>query len=50
MRIRNLKNTDELITNSKYLLKDYKEFKDKFNNLFNNKEKEEKRNQHRLKC
>ena len=36
MRIRNLKNTDELINNSKYLLKDYKEFKCKFNNLFNN--------------
>ena len=36
MRIRNLKNTDELINNSKYLIKDSKEYKNKWNKLFNN--------------
>ena len=36
MRIRNLKNTDELISNSKYLITNYKEYKGKYNLLFNN--------------
>lgn len=36
MRIRNLKNTDELINNSKYLINNYKEYKGKYNKLFNN--------------
>lgn len=36
MRIRNLKNTDELISNSSYLLKEPKQYKSKWNKLFGN--------------
>ncbi len=36
MRIRNIKNADDIITNSKYVIKDYKEYKKKFNELFKN--------------
>ena len=36
MRIRNLKNTDELINNSIYLVNNPKEYKDKWNKLFDN--------------
>lgn len=36
MRIRNLKNSQELLDNCLYLIKDPKNYKGKFNNLFNN--------------
>jgi len=36
MRIRNLKNTDELIKDSLYLVKDYKDHKNSWQKLFNN--------------
>ena len=36
MRIRNLKNTDELIDNSKYLIDNPKEYKGSWNKLFQN--------------
>ena len=36
MRIRNLKNTDELINNSKYLIDNPREYKGNWNKLFNN--------------
>ena len=36
MRIRNLKNTQEIVENTTYLLNNPKEYKGKFNKLFNN--------------
>ena len=36
MRIRNVKNKDEIIDNSKYIIKDYKNYIGKWNKLFNN--------------
>ena len=36
MRIRNLKNTDELIKDSAYLVQDYKDYINKWKTLFNN--------------
>ena len=36
MRIRNLKNTDELINNSKYLINNPKDYINKWNDIFNN--------------
>ena len=36
MRIRNLKNTEEIIQNTKYLVNECKEYKGKWNKLFNN--------------
>ena len=36
MRIRNLKNTQEIVDNSTYLITNPKEYKGKFNELFNN--------------
>ena len=36
MRIRNLKNTDELVSNSSYLVKNPNDYKNKWNKLFNN--------------
>ena len=36
LRIRNLKNTDELVNNSSYLIKDPSTYKGKWNKLFNN--------------
>lgn len=36
MRLRNVKNAHEILENSKYFIKDYKNYKGKFNELFNN--------------
>lgn len=36
MRIRNIKNADTICLNSKYILKDYKEYKGHFNDYFHN--------------
>lgn len=36
MRIRNVKNSEEIINESNYMIKDYSNYKNKFNNIFNN--------------
>ncbi|MBR1417026.1 MAG: tRNA (guanosine(46)-N7)-methyltransferase TrmB [Bacilli bacterium] len=36
MRIRNLKNTDEIVNNSKYLIKNPKDYKGNYKKIFNN--------------
>ncbi len=36
MRIRNLKNTDEIVKNTTYLINNPKDYKNKYNKLFNN--------------
>lgn len=36
MRLRNIKNKEEIITNSSYIISDYKEYKGKWNEVFQN--------------
>ncbi len=36
MRLRNIKNKEEIITNSSYIISDYKEYKGKWNKVFQN--------------
>ena len=36
MRLRNIKNKEEIISNSEYIVKDYKDYVGKWNTLFNN--------------